>query len=381
MANGRSAGSSDRPPDDRDPVVLGPVLHVVTSSARRGAEVFGYELCLALAAMGTPGRTVALVPGGEDAQLPVPTLGRRTLALSTLGGLRRAARVAPAMVAHGSDTLVAASLSTLGLGTPFVYRTIGDPRYWSATPARSRWVRSHLRRAAAVVALWQGAADQLADRYGVGVDRLRVIPNGVRAEAFPAVTGVARAAAREHLGVPGAGPIVCYLGALSPEKGVDVAIRAIPRVPGATLLVAGAGPERPSLEALASRYAAGRVRFLGPVAQPAAVLAAADVVVLPSRTEGLPAAAIEAGMSGLAVVATDVGGTSEVVVDGETGRLVVTEDPGALASGIADALRHADRFGRAARERCRARFDLTSCIAPAWAELIGSLARRARSTR
>ena len=86
---------------------------------------------------------------------------------------------------------------------------------------------------------------------------------------------------------------------------------------------------------LAAELAPGRVRFLGPVGRPRALLDQVDALVMPSRTEGLPAAAIEAGMVGLPVVGYAVGGMPEVVVDGTTGVLL---DPGTLARALRAAL-------------------------------------------
>jgi glycosyltransferase involved in cell wall biosynthesis len=102
------------------------------------------------------------------------------------------------------------------------------------------------------------------------------------------------------------------------------------------------------------------------------VLAAADALVLPSRTEGIPAVVIEAGLAGLPVVASAVGGIPEVVVDGETGALVTPGDEVGLAEAITRALAHAGTLGPAGRERCRRRFELTP-VAAAWGALLDEM--------
>jgi glycosyltransferase involved in cell wall biosynthesis len=111
------------------------------------------------------------------------------------------------------------------------------------------------------------------------------------------------------------------------------------------------------------------VRFIGPVADAAEALALADVLVLPSLTEGMPAVSIEAGMSGLPVVASDVGAVRDVVLDGETGAVVPSGDPGALARALADVLAAPAELGRRARDHCLARFEI-GVVAAAWDALL-----------
>jgi glycosyltransferase involved in cell wall biosynthesis len=134
------------------------------------------------------------------------------------------------------------------------------------------------------------------------------------------------------------------LAALVRRKGIDVLLQAL-AVLGEQgirphLLIAGDGPERPSLEAQAQTTGlSGQVRFLGRRTDAADLLAACDVFVLPSRREGLGVAALEAMAAGRPVVASAVGGLREVVVDGRTGLLVRPDDAVALAEAIAHLLR------------------------------------------
>lgn len=135
---------------------------------------------------------------------------------------------------------------------------------------------------------------------------------------------------------------VLSMGRLLPIKGVAHAIEAVGHLPDVELVVAGYGPERQVLEELSQRTGA-RVRFLGTLVgdDKAAWLRAADALVVPSvvlpdgRSEGMPTAVLEAMEYGLPVVASDVGGLSDVVRSGENGYLVAAGDPAA----IADALR------------------------------------------
>src|SRR5690349_168446 len=112
-------------------------LQVVTDTDRRGAQQFALDLHRALEARGRQMRTVALVDG-EVGGLDLPTLGSKRLSLPTLLALRREAVAACVVIAHGSSTLPATAITTLGTGVPFVYRQISDVRFWARGRLR-RW--------------------------------------------------------------------------------------------------------------------------------------------------------------------------------------------------------------------------------------------------
>jgi glycosyltransferase involved in cell wall biosynthesis len=161
----------------------------------------------------------------------------------------------------------------------------------------------------------------------------RVVPMGVDVAA---ITGGSRERGRARLGLDGFA--ILYMGRLSAEKGVDLALAALPD--GATLLVAGEGPERARLEnhprrGSGVRNPRGAVRFLGEVRgdEKRELLAAADALVVPSRTDGAPTVIREAQAAGLPVVATRVGGVPELITDGETG-LLCAADPSAIRTAL-----------------------------------------------
>src|SRR5437870_3947562 len=141
----------------------------------------------------------------------------------------------------------------------------------------------------------------------------------------------------------------------APEFRSSTAALAIPRN----------GPDRAALERQAALSAPGRVHFAGSLRDPAPVFAAADVVLLTSRTEGLPAVLIEAALRELPVVTTDVGYVREIVIDGETGVVVEHADRSEVGSAIARVLSGNDELGRAGRRHCLARFDLEH-VAASW---------------
>ena len=133
------------------------------------------------------------------------------------------------------------------------------------------------------------------------------------------------------------GPTLVFAGRLAPQKSLEIALQALRECKGVELVLAGDGPERPALEALARELGLeGCTRFLG--AQPREtvfeLLTAADAVLLSSSWENFPHAVVEGLASGTPVIATDVGGVGEVLTDGVNGLLVPLQDPPALAAAI-----------------------------------------------
>ncbi len=336
------------------------VLQLVTSTDRRGAEVAAAQLGEALTAGGLATDTLRPVARyRRRAPRPAHASGAAAGTQPRSPALARRARQSAVVVGQGSSTLpFGAAASTLAR-TPFVYRSIGDPAYWATTRARQARVRTALGRARLVVAIWPGAADSLMRLYGLPSARVEVIPNGVPADAFSPTprrrTGpAARARLAAAVGAPiePDRPLVAYLGALSAEKDPLLAIDAMDECPRPSSSWPAAGPLAGVVMARSRQLDPARVHVIGAVADPASLLAAADALVVPSRSEGIPAVAIEAGLAGLPVVATDVGGIAEVVVDGETGRVVSERRRRrALAAALGEVLdgRVGDDDGRTTR--------------------------------
>jgi glycosyltransferase involved in cell wall biosynthesis len=154
------------------------------------------------------------------------------------------------------------------------------------------------------------------------------------------------------------------VGRFTPQKGYDVLLGALPQiveaVPDARFVWIGEGPLRDEVaEGLALAGLADRVRLLDAAPDVPTLLRAADLVIAPSRFEGLSLVVLEAMSAGRAVVAARVVGLEEAVVDGATGRLVPAENPAALAAAVVDALRDPHRraaWGAAGRARQRTAF-------------------------
>lgn len=354
------------------------VLQVITDTDRRGAQVFALDLHEALAAHGFTVETVALANGSVGG-LDVPTLGATRRSPSTFRALRRRAKTCDIVLAHGSTTLPACAVSLVGSGRPFVYRQISDSQFWAGTRARRARVRISLSRAAHVVALWDGAAATLTDHFGVDATSVTVVPNGVPVQQFPLPSDDDRAEARSRLGLPAEGFVACYVGALVSEKGVDAGIAAVAGVDEVVaFVVAGEGPERVQLEAQAARDLGERARFLGSVCSPRDVLWASDAMLFPSRGgDSMPAVLIEAGLSGLPVLATPIAAIPQMVADGQTGYIVPVDAVSTMTDRLraleADASLRAE-IGAAARARCSARYTMEP-VAAGWIGVIEAVLR------
>lgn len=295
---------------------------------------------------------------GEHCALDVPVVSKRPTALSGFVSLVRRARDADVLIANGGTTLWWTCLAGLVSRTDFVYRNIGDPSEWGRVRFAQWRIGTPLRRAAVVAALYPDASAFLARRYRIDAERLTTIPNAVPVCAFPLPDDNDRSLAQASLGLDPNIRWVAFLGALSAEKQPLMALAALQSEQDLGLVVAGDGPLAEQCRAAASRFPKERVRLLGRVSDSRRVLVACDVVVLPSRTEGISGVAIEAGLSGRPVVASNVGGMSEAIKDEVTGILVDNPTPDSLVEAIRWALAHKVAAGTAARTHCVERFSM-----------------------
>ncbi len=170
-------------------------------------------------------------------------------------------------------------------------------------------------------------ADYLV-KNGWREDRVHYLPNFVSGDIMPPVP-------RSTFYTPERAPLILSLGRLHENKGFDTLLRAVSRVPNVYLWLAGEGPLRGELEALAEQLGIKpRVRFLGWRDDVEALFAAADLFVSPSRHEPLGNVVIEAWAQGVPVVATDTLGPGTLIENGETGLLVPVDDVPSLARAI-----------------------------------------------
>ncbi len=199
------------------------------------------------------------------------------------------------------------------------------------------------------------------DEERIPEERRVHIPNGVDTAQFAPASLFVKRERRVALGLPVDAVITVYVGRLAPEKNVAQLLQVWPEIraqlPQAVLVLVGGGPLETELRERAGEgvYFAGFQQDVRPYLQ------AADVFVLPSAAEGLSVALLEAMSSGLAVVATAVGGTPELVFDGETGCLVQPGDGAGLKQALLSVLQDSqlrERLGRNARSRIQAEYDL-----------------------
>jgi glycosyltransferase involved in cell wall biosynthesis len=233
-----------------------------------------------------------------------------------------------------------------------------------------------LRRLRRVVAITGEIESELL-AHAFPADRIVRIPNGVDVDRFFPPRDPD--AARERVGL--APESVLFLGRLEAQKGLDGALQAWSQVArrraGAQLVLAGEGPARADLEAQSQRLGLGNsVRFLGRRADPEDLLRAGQIFLLPSRSEGMANALLEAMATGLACVATRIGGNSELLAHGVTGLLVPPGNVEALADALLALLEDPGlrrQLGTAARAAAVERYGMDRVVrryADLYAELL-----------
>ena len=166
------------------------------------------------------------------------------------------------------------------------------------------------RRARRIVAISEAVRRFSVKDVGLPAEKIDVVHYGLDALPEPW-------APNPPLAIDDGAPLLLCVARLTPQKGVDVAIRALPEVPGATLVVLGEGPERASLEALGRELGvAERVLMPGRVGDVAELYRRSDVLVHPARWEGFGLAMLEAMLAGKPVAAVDAGSAPELVLNG-----------------------------------------------------------------
>jgi len=220
------------------------------------------------------------------------------------------------------------------LGVPCSIKARGaDVHLWGRRWGTAGQVRRAAREASGLLAVSEGLAEDLA-ALGAPRARIGIHRTGLDRTVFQPRD---RARSRAALGLAENVPVLACVGALIPRKGQALAIAALADLPAdAVLLLAGAGPDEGSLRRQAAELGlAERVRFLGPVPNGdlPGVLSAADAFVLPTASEGLANAWVEALACGTPVVTTPLPGAREIIVSAAQGRLVERE-PAAIAEAV-----------------------------------------------
>lgn len=237
----------------------------------------------------------------------------------------------------------AAARIAAALGLPLSIKARGgDIHYWGAQPYAAKAMLRAARQASGLLAVSEALAEDMA-ALGMNRDKITIHYTGLDRDRFrPLGHPLLRRRLGEQLGIalPERAPLLAGVGALIPRKGHDLTIAALTQLPDAQLLIVGEGEEHKRLEALAARLGVReRVHLLGAVDHDLlpVILSAADAMVLPSASEGIANAWIEALACGTPLVICDAGGAREIVDRPEAG-VVVARDPAAIAAGITEVL-------------------------------------------
>jgi glycosyltransferase involved in cell wall biosynthesis len=269
---------------------------------------------------------------------------------------RRIARRVGATVMHGHWVVPGGATARFAMPRlPLVVSLHGSDVYVAERHVAARLVAAGVLRRAAGITACSEDLRRRAVALGAPEERVEVVPYGVDSGRFRP-SDAARAAVRSGLGIDPAEPLVVAVGRFVRKKGFEYLIGAIGRLAARgirpRLVLAGGGDLERELRAGTERAAiADLVHFPGvlPHDQVAALLAAADVVAVPSvrdpagNVDGLPNVLLEALAAGAAVVATPAGGIGSAIREGETGLLVPEQDEEALATAIARLLASPER--------------------------------------
>jgi glycosyltransferase involved in cell wall biosynthesis len=256
--------------------------------------------------------------------------------------IRRAiARFEPQIVHAHHGWVIAAALAEQPI--PYVVSLHGTEQYgFDHYPEYREWALRGLRGARLLIALTERDREQASTTYTIDPGKIVVVKSGVDTSVFKPAA-VDRARVLGGYSISPDQPIVLFAGKLTAIKGVDVLLRAVAiygsaSPPPATLIV-GDGDERARLEQLARKLALQHVYFLGHQDHQVLIALAniADVGAFPSRRDAFPLAPMELLACGTPIVASNIGGFTEIVTDG-VGALVPPDDPVALAAKIAELI-------------------------------------------
>ena len=355
-----------------------PILYIIPHLGRGGAERQLVELVTRLdRTRFTPSvchysHQEDLVPKLEQAGVPIFRLlkGGRWSPLAFFQLLLLIRKLRPHLV---HTWLVSANfwgrLAALLCGVPIIIaseRTCDPDRFLP-----ERWLERLLARWTSRLLVVCEASKQLVTRqWRVPAEKISVVTNGVDLADFTSVSSREASEWRQAIGVPDQCFLMATIGRMSAEKGHRQLWHALARI-GPTerlwsMVVLGDGPLRPQLRQLAQHLGIDRrLIMVGKREQVAPFLAAADCLVLPSLREGMPNVVIEAMAASKAVIATTVGGVSELVTHGVNGLLVPPADPDALASAIRQLAARPDAvraMGQAGRRRAEQHFTLQRMV-------------------
>ncbi|MEQ1890172.1 MAG: glycosyltransferase [Alphaproteobacteria bacterium] len=300
------------------------VLQVMAGAQHGGAELFFERLTLALGRAGVEQHAMIRTMPARAARLRSAGIATAEL---RFGGVLDfcTARSIRREIANYRPDVVLSWMSRATQKTP--PRIYGDRLPVHCARLGGYYSLRHYRHCDHLIGNTLDIVDYLKAQ-GWPAARAHYLPNFADAITAPP-------APRELFSTPGDAPLLLAMGRLHFNKGFDVLLAAMVQLPGVYLWLGGEGPEEPALRAQAARLQlSGRVRFLGWRDDGPALMAAADVLVCPSRLEPRGNVVIEAWAQGIPVAATRARGPEALIQDGVTGVLADCEDADALASAI-----------------------------------------------
>lgn len=323
------------------------VLQIMAGAAHGGAELFFERLAPALARAGVEQRAVIRTQHARAARLRHAGIATSELRFGGMLDFRTRAALRREITDFHPDILLSWMSRAAHMTPP---RSVGQSRPLHCARLGGYYPLKYYRRCDHLIGNTRDIVEYIKAQ-GWPAERAHYLPNFASAVFAPPLP-------RESLGTPKDAPLLLAMGRLHRNKGFDVLLHALAQLPDTYLWLAGEGPEESALRGLAGRLGlSDRVRFLGWRNDGPALMAAADILVCPSRIEPLGNVVIEAWAQEIFVVAARALGPSALIEDGVTGMLADIDDVGALAlairRGLDDAAFRSDVIaaGRSAHER------------------------------
>ena len=295
------------------------ILHVMASRANGGAETYSTDMMASLQAAGL--EQVAVLPRASIhcERLAAAGVPLAPDVLESRFGLLRRRKLAALIDSFKPDLVHCWMRRAASLMPPLRIPVVG----WFG----GYYEPTHFRRCTHFVGVSPGIVEHMVER-GVPKATAHYVPTFPTIEAGPPVD-------REGLATPADATLLLTLSRLHEKKGLDIFLAALTALPGCIAWIAGDGPLEAELKALAARLGvADRVRFLGWRTDRGALLAAADVCVLPSRWEPFGTVMLEAWAAGTPLIAAASQGPAALISDGVNGLLVPVDDAPALAAAM-----------------------------------------------
>ena len=324
------------------------ILHLVQKPQLRGAEVFAAQLASHIEQKGHHAHIVYIFPGEADLPFTGKTSnlqGNRKSRLFDIKAWKRLARIIeeekPDIVqANAGDTLKYAVFSKLFFRwkQPIIFRNASTISLYIKSGIAKAWNGFLFRYADQIVSVSNTSAADFITLFPECTKRTITIPIGIQESTYTngALNGLGNSDKRT-------GPLLIHVGGFSFEKNhtglLSIFEQVLQLIPSATLQLVGDGPLKKQTEELANQKGLGdKVKFLGMRKDAMELMKNADVLLLPSIIEGLPGVILEAFYTKTPVVAYNVGGIKEILINNKTGRLIEKGDETSFTLAIVQSL-------------------------------------------